>query len=411
MHPDPRQEEGPLRDIEEDARLDPGIQFPHPLSPWATAPRALLVTGATGFLGVYLLDELLHKTAATIYCLVRAGDDDEAGRRLSSQLRAYGLGQEQHAGRIRPLAGDLAQPSLGLGEPRFGELAAELDGIYHSAGWINMAFPYARLRPTNVLGTLELLRLAGAVRTKPLHFVSTIAVFYSDAHAHATLLSETTTPLYHLSLKGGYSKSKWVADRLVAAARERGLPACIYRPVRIMGHSRTGAMNDMSDLLPMLLKGCILLGVYPAWDIEVTFVPVDYASRALVHLSLQEASRGRDFHFFNPAPMDFRTLMGILCAHGYPLREVSPQEFRHELNRQRMQDATPVEHKELLSRLILGLVAPHFLFYKRPSFDDGLLKAGLSGTEIACPPISEELIYAYLEYWQKIHYLPLPEEL
>ena len=114
------------------------------------------------------------------------------------------------------MAGDLTQPHFGLSNDRYRELAGRTDSIYHSAGCVNMALPYARLKPVNVTGTLEVLRFAGSVSTKVLHFLSSMAVFFSDAHANGNLLTETEAPIYDPSLKGGYSKTKWVADRLVA---------------------------------------------------------------------------------------------------------------------------------------------------------------------------------------------------
>ena len=398
-------------DFAAEAQLDRTIQFPHALSQHALTPTTVFLTGATGFLGAHVLDELLHKTEATIYCLVRASDADAAKQRLVRHLQTYDLWHEALARRIQPVVGDLAQPYFGLSADQFGHLAAQVDVIYHSAGWINMAFPYARLKPTNVVGTQEVLRLAGLISTKPVHFVSSIAVLFSQAHADVEVLKESDPPYYHPSLKSGYSKSKWVADRLVAHAQARGLPTCIYRPVRIMGHSRTGAINDMNDILPLVLKGCILLGKYPAFDIDVTLVPVDYVSQAMVHLASQEKSWGRAFHFFHPAPLAWRQLMASLRALGYPLEEVAYGQWWQELKqRTRHNTAQPAEHTSFFATLLLALMAPHYLLYKRPRLDASDTQEGLAGTDIGCPPFDHDLIATYVAYWQKSRYLPIPSE-
>src|SRR5947209_20254893 len=131
-------------DFAAEARLDPSIQFPHPLSRHPLEPRHAFLTGATGFTGVYLLTEILNTTPATVHCLVRAADAAAARERVVRHLKNYGLWRDEYADRIRAVVGDLEQPRLGLSEERFRELGAQLDVIYHGAGSVNMAFPYGR---------------------------------------------------------------------------------------------------------------------------------------------------------------------------------------------------------------------------------------------------------------------------
>ncbi len=393
-------------DFEAEARLDDSIQFPSPASASPTAPQNIFLTGATGFLGGYLLEEMLRRTAATVQCLVRATDAAAGEARLLKHLRNNGLWRDEFEGRIVAIPGDLSDPRFGLGESEFHDLAGSLDLIYHSAGWINMAFPYPRLKPINVEGTQEVLRLAGLETTKPVHFVSSIAVFFSEAHADSPVLYETDTPRYDPSLRGGYGKSKWVADRLVGHAGERGLPVTIHRPVRIMGHSRTGNISEMHDVLPLVLKGCLLLGKCPSWDIEVTLVPVDTISRSMVHLAGSADNFGKAFHYANPAPIRWATLMEVLRGIGYQLEEMPYDRWWQELKKATR--ATEPEEKAFFSSLLLSLTAPHFLFYKRPKFDDGNSRAGLAGTDIGCPPFDAALTRTYFEFWQNNGYMPKP---
>ena len=210
--------------LQNDACLDPTIRFEASLTPHSAQPRALFLTGATGFLGAYLLAELLRQTDAEIHCLVRAADPQVAQQRLQNQLQSYGLWQADWAERIIPVVGDLAQPRLGLSEADFSELADQVDGIYHNGAWVNALYPYERLRAANVLGTQEVIRLAALGQTKPLHFISTLAIFLSDAHTDQ-LVAEDRTPCFDPTLQGGYKQSKWVAEALVRDAQVRGLPA------------------------------------------------------------------------------------------------------------------------------------------------------------------------------------------
>jgi thioester reductase-like protein len=393
-------------DYTAETQLDDAFDFSRPLVHDALNPRTVFLTGATGLLGASLLEELMKQTRADVCCLVRAADEASARQRLVDHLKAYCVWREEFASRVRVVAGDVSLPRMGLTQERFDELGREIGGIYHSAGRLNMASSYTRLKPANVNGTREVLRLACAEYTKPVHFISSIAVFYSDLNAGGALLKESDPPVFHSTLKGGYSKTKWVADRMVACAGDRGLPVTIFRPIRIMGHSQTGVNHDMGDLLPILLRGCALLGKYPALDIKVTMVPVDYASQAIVALASRSESWGRAFHLFNHAPIEWEDMMDIFRSHGYRLEAMSYGSWWRELKRRSQDAAEPEEIRRAFSTLILGMTAPHFLFYKRPEMDDSNMREGLAGTGIACGPVDEALISIYISFWQAHGYLP-----
>ncbi|MEY4193941.1 MAG: hypothetical protein RLZZ226_309, partial [Pseudomonadota bacterium] len=167
-----------LPDFEREATLDQGIQFTETLTPRAVNPGTVFLTGATGFLGVFLLEEWLRNSAATVVCLIRAQNDIEARRRILAHLESYGLWNETWADRLIALAGDVSQPDFGLDQARFAHWAERVDLICHSAGSINMGHPYAKLKPVNVGGVQQAIRMAALGHTKPLHFISSIAVFY-----------------------------------------------------------------------------------------------------------------------------------------------------------------------------------------------------------------------------------------
>lgn len=391
-------------DLEAEAVLDPAIQFPVALSKPVPSPRTVFLTGATGFLGIYLLDELLQRTDADIFCLIRADHLEAARGRLVRHLQRYGLWREAFAGRLCPIVGDVTRPRLGLSEMEHCELAGHIDVIYHSAGSINAVYPYSQLKATNVLGTQEILRLAGRVRTKPVHYVSSMAVFFNDAYVGVERLRESDIPRYHPSLKGGYTQSRWVADRLVLSAQERGLPACIYRCVRVMGHSQTGAMNEMHDVLPLVLKACVQMGKCPVLDVDITLVPVDYVSQAVVHLSRQARSYGRAFHLLTPRPIPWPQLMATIRSFGYALEELPYDQWRREVRQRASQDAD----KHFYTALLMVLLAPHYLFYRRPPLDTQYTQEGLADTGITCPPAEPSLIGKYIAYWQKGGYFPPP---
>ena len=399
-------------DFEADLQLDDAVRFPHPLSPGAIRPREVLLTGGTGFLGAYLLSELMHRTEANVHCLVRAADSRAARERIVDHLRSYDLYRDAFGGRIHAIAGDVSQPRLGLSADAFRDLAERIDQIYHSGGRTNMVLPYERLRPPNVLGCLEVLRLAGAASTKPVHFVSSIAVLLNEIDTRADRLRETGRPHPHASLKGAYSRTKCVAEWLVWQASERGLPVTIHRPVRITGDSRTGAIRDNSDILPVVWKACILLRRFPAADIPVTMAPVDYVSRAMIQLTGRQTSWGHAYHYATGQPIAWRRLMAATRSLGYPLREVGWDEWWQELKeRARPGSSDPNDRKSFLATARLALTAPQFLFYSRPPVDTTQAREGLAGSGIECPPFDEALIAKYVDYWRQTGFLPEPATL
>ena len=388
-------------DLQQEAILDSSIEFTNPVSKHLNQPQAILLTGATGLLGCHLLSELLRNSKANIYCLVRSSHAEVGEERISKSLQAYNLAQEVDRSRIIPLVGDLGQPLLGLSAETFQELASKIDVIYHNGAYVNYACPYETLRAPNVMGTLEIIKLASLVKTKSIHFTSSISVFFSKAHGSAKEILETDIPQYHPSLKGGYKQSKWVAEKLISAAIARGLPGSIYRPVRIMGHSKTGVMGNVSDLLVTLLKGCIHMGKYPAATTSVNLVPVDYVAQAIANLSLQTTSLGKAFHLSNSQPLPWQEMWSGVNSAGYQLEELPEKEWMKELEN----FAHKYPDNEIFTLLLLLLSSPHKLFAEKPLFCDRQTQAGLANTSVTFPPVDGNLIATYCKYFQKSGYL------
>ncbi|MEM8640786.1 MAG: amino acid adenylation domain-containing protein, partial [Cyanobacteria bacterium P01_G01_bin.54] len=157
--------------------LDPTIAPPQDNDfQWIEAPKQIFLSGATGFLGAFLLAELLQKTSAIIHCLVRATDEASAQRRIQTNLEAYQLWQADFHDRLIAVPGDLSQPYLGLSETQFQELGNCVEVIYHNGAFVNFLYPYSAFKQSNVSGTEEILRLAVCKKLKAVHFVSSLSV-------------------------------------------------------------------------------------------------------------------------------------------------------------------------------------------------------------------------------------------
>ncbi|PIG88175.1 NRPS-like enzyme [Aspergillus arachidicola] len=264
----------------------------------------VLLTGVTGFLGAFLLHDLVENTSARIICLVRfnepANDDQPGGiARIRRNLLDLGLWRDSIMERVEILPGNLSRTRFGLSPAAFDELASRVQVVVHAAATVNLVYPYAALRGPNVGGTREVLRLAckgGAT----VQYVSTNGVLPSSGESgwpEDALLDVDQVPD---KLLDGYGQTKWVAEQLVLEAARRGLPVKIHRAGTISGHSATGAANAW-DLLTALIVESIHLGYAPdvdGWRAEMT--PVDFVSKAIVHLANQTHADQTVFHLGYP---------------------------------------------------------------------------------------------------------------
>lgn len=265
----------------------PFTDVPEPLP-----PRRILLTGATGFLGSHMLLDLLRHSDAHVYCLVRAVDEEAAVARLGEQLRSYRLPWSAEVRRrVTVLPGDIRRPRLGLSEELWHTLAHELDSIVGVAAAVDFLRGYQSLRGSNVLGALTLAELAATGRPKPLHHISSIAVFNEVG---ITSMGEDD-PLAHADrLIAGYDQSKWAAEVALRRARDHGLVVSALRPGGIGGHTRTGAYNPQ-DLSSGLISAFGRFRTVPAFR-YLNAAPVDWVSRVAVAVVCEPDAWGFDYN-------------------------------------------------------------------------------------------------------------------
>ncbi|MFF9572321.1 amino acid adenylation domain-containing protein [Streptomyces sp. NPDC014685] len=383
-----------------DARLDPAItaEGVRPVDAERVAdPRHVLLTGATGFVGAFLLRELLDRTRAQVYCLVRAADDGEAARRVEEVLRSYGLWDDTAPARTTALAGDLGLALLGLGEERFADLAGTLDTIHHNGARVNHLESYGRLRASNVSGTVEVLRLATTGRLKPVHFVSTTGLAYGTGDNPPVLAEDRRVPPAEV-LPNGYVASKWVAEELVRVAGGRGVPVVTYRPGRVSGHSVTGAAGT-ADAFWNLVRAMCLIGAAPDVGLTADLVPVDHVAGAIVHLSRRPGSFGTTFHVTNPRPVPVRLVVDRLRVAGRPLVRLPVARWQERLSSAAAEDPS------------LSLVAAQSGSsgaFGPVVFARDNTERALAGAPVPAAEVDEPLLDRYLEYFVRNGFLPAP---
>lgn len=390
--------EGDAAQLAEDSVLAPDVTGFTPRTPVAEATSVLL-TGATGFVGSFLLRELLA-TGLTVHCLVRGDSAEGARERLLANLEALDVSVEAEADRIVVVPGDVTLARFGLSESEYQELAGRVEAIYHTAAKVNFLTPYKWLRKATVSGTHEVLRFACAA-SAPLHHVSTAGIFNGRTGDNATLRDEQfpTGPADDMPL--GYSKAKWVAEQLVSAARERGVPVTVHRPTQVWGDSRSGACQR-NDFVWRFVIGSVQAGVYPRnFRLKMNLVPVDYVCAAIVAISRQEAAIGGNYHEIGPEAIDSATIQGFIAAAGYDLKEVSIIKWLKAISAQGVGNA------------MFPLIRTAMLMEQeeQPPFGDAVTRGflrgvGTQGGDITCPAIDEVLFARYAGYFVRRGFLP-----
>ena len=254
-------------------------------------PKSVFLTGATGFVGVFILHELLNQ-GITTYCIVRADRTDQAQQRVVSTLQEYGLWKSNFTPLVKAIVGNIAQPLLGLTEQTFDDLAHQVDAICHSGALVDWMRPLQDYVGPNIVSAHEILRLASRGCGKDVHLVSTIS----------TLPKHMGLDLNEGDLEYGYGTSKYFAERMVAAARWRGATASIYRLPYVTAATSTGHFrHDRGDFLHNLITGCLEMGAFPSVDADMSVVlPVDYLAKTVVAVMTRDRDRmGRDYDFLN----------------------------------------------------------------------------------------------------------------
>lgn len=373
----------PLAQMLADSALPDDVAAP----PAGTA-GAILLTGATGFLGRELLGALLRETDCEVICLTR------------STLQA------PPSARVRIVAGDIERRQLGMEATAYAALCREVGQVFHCAASVDWSLGYQALRGVNVLGTLELLRLASRGSHKTFHYVSSLSTCYST-RSRGVVAEADPQPVDPAGVHLGYAQSKWVAEALVRAAAGRGLHTAVYRPALIAGHSVTGAGNNQ-DLLARLIKGCIVLGAAPDIDWRLDACPVDFAAAAIARLA---PGRPPVAHLVNPRRAGWLEAVLWMNLRGYRVRVIPYREWAARVAAE-AQDASHPLHglRGFLLRRPAGEDGSYlpelFAAERLGTVDDAATRQRLADAGLNCPRLEPRLLETWFEGYERSGFLP-----
>ncbi|CCD22951.1 L-aminoadipate-semialdehyde dehydrogenase NDAI_0A07970 [Naumovozyma dairenensis CBS 421] len=259
----------------------------------------VFVTGATGFLGSYILSNILNRSSSPykfkVFAHVRAKDEVAGLARLQKAATTYGTWNANFVDNIEVILGDLSKVNFGLSDEKWERLTNEIDVIIHNGALVHWVYPYAKLRDSNVISTINVMNLAATGKPKFFDFVSSTSTLDTEHYFSLSdkLSSEGKTGILESDdlmgsskgLGGGYGQSKWAAEYIIRRAGERGLRGCIVRPGYVTGASSNGSSNT-DDFLLRCLKSAVQLGKIPAINNTVNMVPVDQVAQVVVATAL-----------------------------------------------------------------------------------------------------------------------------
>ncbi len=355
------------------------------------------VTGATGFIGRNLVEQLLEREG-TIYVLVREGSRG----RLEELKNRWGAGDD----RIVPVIGDLSQEHLGCGD-QIAELKGKVDHFFHLAAIYDMTADAESQRVANVEGTREAVKLAKELDTKHFHMVSSIAA----AGLYKGTFTEDMFDEAEKVDNHPYFQTKHESEAVVREESE--VPWRVYRPGIVVGHSETGEMDKIDGPYYFFKLLQRARNAVPQWfpgvGIEgrkINIVPVDFVAKAMDHIAHIEGLDGQAFHLTDPNPLTAGQVINTFAKAAHAPEAVMridsrmfdfiPKQVRGGLTM-----LPPV--KRITDQVLADLGIPRsvLVYINYPTdFDSTKTQEALEGTGISVPPLSSYADKLW-DYWER----------
>lgn len=299
--------------------------------------RNLLLTGATGYLGAYLVYELLVQTTAVLYLPVRGKTLNAADERLKQKLSFY-FGDDvidTFQERLVVVNADLRMEQLGLNANRYKELVETIDAVVHSAANVKHYGSYEELYKDNVETTTALLNFASTGKKKHFHFISTVDTGAGHIPGLEYMLYSEYCHDMGQKSDNVYIRSKFEAEKQVLAYRDKGLNTSIYRAGNMTFHSGTGHFqeNIEDNYFYSMLKALIKVGFWSSnmMKMEFDLSYVNDAAKSIVLLMTKKNLRNQIYHIYNPEILTWEKMVGLLKDAKIEIVDLEPEKIKSKL--------------------------------------------------------------------------------
>jgi L-2-aminoadipate reductase len=395
---------------------------------YTNSPPTVFLTGTTGFLGSYILHELLEgPTKAHVIAHVRAKDAAAGLTRLETVTKAYGLWSSTwtFTSRLEVIVGDISKPELGLSQNIWDRLCDEVDVIIHNGAKVNWMLPYSSLRAANALSTLACIQLCATGNPKRMAFVSSTSTLDNEYYVQlsrkvgAAVLETDDLEGSRKGLGTGYGQSKWASEFVVREAGRRGLVGAVVRPGYVTGDPGSG-ISVTDDFLVRLWKGCLQVGARPNIANTVNTVPVTQVSRIVVAAAFHlPAAIGQSLGVAQVTSHPRLTMnewISALEVYGYRVPMLSYQEWCTKIKEYVSNDSKEEYALLPLFHFVAGDLPTNTI---APELDDVNTAAALklydkeTGNQrgpLAVNAVGVQTLGIYLAYLVAVGFLPAPAE-
>jgi NAD(P)-dependent dehydrogenase (short-subunit alcohol dehydrogenase family) len=356
------------------------------------------VTGATGFIGRHLVERLLERKG-TIYVLVRP----ESKAKFDAVKAGFG---RSAARRLVAVAGDLAEPHLGVKARERARLKGKVKHFFHLAAIYDIKAGAAEQETANILGTEHAIQFAQAVQAGCFHLVSSIAAAGLYKGTFREDMFEEAGRLDH-----PYFRTKHESERLVRERCKR--PWRVYRPGVVVGHSRTGAIDKIDGPYYFFKAIQKLRQSLPPWvplvgleGGQINLVPVDYVAAAMDHLAHLPGHDGECFHLTDPRPRRVGEVLNLFARTGHaPTMAVrlDPKLFDFLPRGVSQSIASYQPLQQVFDVILRDLQLPRDVLEFanwQAKFDCTQTQRLLEHTDIRVPPL-EDYAWRLWDYWER----------
>lgn len=345
----------------------------------AATENCVLITGAAGFLGVYILAEVLRTSVSRAICLVRASDVAAGKKKVLTRMKKYGVQfEESWLERIEFLPGDVMDPLLGMEEKNYHALAARVSTIIHCAAIDNFYLPYTAIRRTNVDGTVNTLKFSLAGAKKRFLHISSCA---------ASLFNAGAKDVDTFGLRNGYAQSKYVSEKIVLGMAEAGYSALSFR-LGYLYHFGLTSLDD-DDSFETLVIAMKEMEMVPDMKAVFDLVPIDHAAKCIIASEFSPADKPL-YTYYNKVPLNWQDVVSYYRENHKEMQIVPLEEFVQAFH------AFVVTTERPGVKLLKSVVNAELYEQINTMFLNVSVDNPPVGIEV-CPPCNKGFVSAYLD--------------